>query len=342
MGSHARSAKLGVVAGSIVSLVGTLGLAGSARAAEQDWFLRFEPIFLEAHGHDPHVLNVHEIDLGPPRVDDTTAVSLDTDSRIAYRVGLERGGEEWAWGVDLFGFFTSQAAPRRTAAAGTGAVDEIVFEVADQQFTSTGSSEVLFYETLEDSDLELWTLDLYGTKTLARKSESGSSIRLQFGLRFADFDNDHFQVVGIEDVSGSFLGSSANYDRMMGPLIGLVGDLRSGKNGIRGYFGQSVTLGSAVLTSSSQQFTGSVSASTFVADDTFREQQDVAIPITELRLEWTYQLSGRVACGVGVNTATWHDVPVPPGHVPIEGGDEVFEESTIVLFGVLAKLELRF
>jgi hypothetical protein len=297
---------------------------------------------MEAHGHDPHVLSIHEIDLGPPRVDDTTAVVLDTDSSTAYRLAFEHEGPEWAWGVGFFAFFTSQAAPARTAAAGTLGVDEIVFEVADQEFVSTGPTEVLFYETLEDSDLEMWTMDLYGTRVLSRPTDDGSGFRLQFGLRLADFDNDHFQVVGLDGVSGTFLGSSANYDRMIGPLVGLIGDVPFGRNRIRGSLAQSVVLGSAVRTSSSQAFTGPPGAPTFTTDDTFRLEEDVAIPITELRLGWTYRIGQTIACGLGASTAIWHDVPVPPGHLPIAGGDEVLDEDTIVLVGLEAAIELRF
>ncbi len=327
---------------SILLCLGAIGCAGVTGAAEKPWVVRFEPIYMEAHGHDPHVLNVHEIATGPPQVDDVTAVTMDTDASVAYRVAFEHRGDRWTWGAEMFAFLTSQAAPRRTAAAGSGGIDQVVFEVADQEFVSTGPGQALFYETLEDSDLEMWTMDLYGTRALAPASDGGGGVRLQLGLRLADFDNDHFQLVGIENDSGAFLGSSANYDRMMGPLVGLIGDWVVGRSRIVGYLGQSVVLGSAVRTSSTQTFSGSPGSPTFLTDDTFRLHEDVAIPITELRLAWRYRIGTRFLCGLGASASTWHDVPVPPGHAPVAGGDELLDSATIVLTGLEATLEIRF
>ena len=68
----------------------------------------------------------------------------------------------------------------------------------------------------------------------------------------------------------------------------------------------------------------------------------MAIPITELRLGWRYQVTEMLGLGLGASTATWRDVPVPPGHAPIAGGDELLEEDTIVLFGLELAIELRF
>ena len=44
-------------------------------------------------------------------------------------------------------------------------------------------------------------------RTLAARNRS--SIQMQFGLRFADFDNDYHGVVGVEKVNGSLLNASS-------------------------------------------------------------------------------------------------------------------------------------
>ncbi len=165
---------------------------------------------------------------------------------------------------------------------------------------------------------------------------------MQFGLRFGDFDNDYFAVVGEREVDGTELGASSNYAVMAGPLVGLGGDVRAGRNYIKGYIGQSVLIGSAELSNSSSDFTGPVGTPTPVSQQTFSKEQDVAIPITEFRVKWTYGLSKMVALGLGANTSVWWDVSVPPGVIPIEGGDEVLHENTIVFFGLVAAVELTF
>ena len=261
----------------------------------------------------------------------------------AYRDEVQYTRKQWRWGVDIFWFDTAQSAASRTAAADgpSGPVNDVVFQVADRSFTSSGPSEVLYYSVLEDTDLAAWTVDLYGMRTLAGNSDSG--IHLQFGLRIGDFDNDYRAVVGMQDATGSRLDASSNYDLMMGPLVGLAGDFHSGRNHIEGYIGQSVLLGSVELTSMSREFTGpSSDAPSFYAQETLSTVKDVAVPITEFRLNWTYRLSKLLSLGLGANTSVWWDVAVPPGVIPIEGGDGALHENTIVFFGVLGVVELRF
>jgi hypothetical protein len=327
-----------------VSMVLVLAVASPAHAGDGKWTLRLEALFMEVHGHDQHVLTIHEIDLdSTPQVDNKTGVNLDTDSGLAYRGEFRYTRGKWGWGLDFFWFNTSQATPNLTAAADgpSGPFNQVMFEIADRHYTSSDPSEVLFYGVLEDTDIAAWTLDLYGVRALAETANSG--IHLQFGLRFADFDNDYRAVVGVQDVGGTRLDASSNYDRMNGLLVGLIGDVRLGRSHIVGYIGQSLLLGSVELTSMSREFTGPFSeTSTFFTEEVFRTEQDVAIPVTEFRLNWTYRISKLLSLGVGANTSAWWDVPVPPGIIPIEGGDEVLHENTIVFFGLLGAVVLTF
>jgi hypothetical protein len=318
-----------------------LGIGGSTLAGDGKWKVQLEPMVVSVYGHDQHVLNVHEIDFGPPAVDDTTAVTLDVESSFAMRAGVQRSFNQWGWGIDYFTIITSQKANSLTAAVEgpLGTIDEVIFQAAGRSHTSTDPSEVLFYDVLTDTDLAIWTVDLYGTRVLADKANSG--IQLQFGVRLADFDNDYFAVFGEEDVDGTFVGASSNYSRLTGPLVGLTGEIRRGKNSIQGYIGQSLVIGSATVFNSYDDFTGSVDSPTIVAQETFRKDLDVGIPITEFRLKWTYTVTKNVALGLGANTSVWWDVAVPPGVIPT-GGTTDFHENTVVLFGLVGAVDLTF
>ncbi len=320
-----------------------LGFGGAAQARQGTWTVELDPIYMQAYGHDQHVLTIHEIDRhATPQVDRKTAVSLDTDDSFAYRGEFQYARGQWRWGVDFLWFVTTQNAEGRTAAAG-GGVDEVAFEVADRTFTSSNPSQRLFYSLLEDTDLELWNLDLYGMRTLAETP--GSAFRLQLGLRLGDFDNDYHAVVGIQDVAGARLDASSNYELMMGPLVGLAGDLHFGRSSLEGYLGQSVLFGTAEkLTSSSREFAGPFGPTPpfFAEEGIRREGRDVAIPISDLRIKWSYQISKRISLGAGAISSVWWDVPVPPGIIPIVDGDDAFHENTIVLFGLLGGVEVTF
>jgi hypothetical protein len=296
---------------------------------------------MNAYGHDQHVLTIHEIDLGAmPPVDNTTGVNLETDSGLTYRGEFRYSKARWAVGVDLFWFIVPQGAPNLSASA-DGTIDEVVYEIADRSYTSSGPDEVLYYSVLEDTDLAMWTADLYGLRTLAEGEKS--AVHLQFGLRFADFDNDYRAVVGVDGVGGTRLDASSNYGLMMGPIVGLAGDFEIGRHRIVGYLGQSLVLGTPELTSRAREFTGDFGETpAFTSDETFRVEQDAAIPVTDVRLSWTYRVTKLLSLGLGTNTSVWWDVPVPPGVIPIEGGNAVLHENTIVLFGVSGAVVLSF
>jgi len=326
----------------VLPIILALAVGSSAHAGEGKWTLQLEPMYMEASGHDQHVLTIREIDLAAaPQAAQQTAVNLDTEAGVAFRLELQHSRSKWGWGIDYFSFVTSQSTPNRTAAAGpSGTLDQFAFETANQSFTSSDPSEILIYGVLEDTDLEVWTVDLYAMRTLAQKSASG--LHLQFGLRLADFDNDYHAALGVQDDDGARLDASSNYDLMMGPLVGLTGDLYRGKNHIEGYLGQSVVFGTAELSSGSTEFSGSFTGMPSFSDsERFKKQEDVTIPITELRIKWTYRVSKMVSLGVGANTSVWWDVSVPPGVIP-GMGLEALHENTIVFFGVLGAVELTF
>lgn len=332
----------------LTALSALLALTTATPARAGEWTLRLEPTLMSASGHDQHVLNIHEISSGAsPSQESISAVRLDTDSGLAWRSQLRYSTGRWSWGVDVTVFYTDQGTDDQVAAAG-GAIDQVLFEVSGRSFASSDPSEVLFYGVLEDTSLQTWTADLYALRTITEGA--GSSIQLQLGLRSADFDNDYRAVVGVEDVGGRRLDASSNYDRMMGPLVGFVGTARCGRSSFEGAIAQAVLLGSVELSSTAREFTGPLSAAfpveaelpTMTSQIRFKAEEDVAIPVTDLRIGWTYRLTEWLGLGLTASASAWWDVPVPPGVIPAEDGLETLHESTIVFLGLSAAVELRF
>jgi hypothetical protein len=298
-------------------------------------------MYLDVYGHDRHVLTIHEIDLdATPLLDTATAVNLDTDTGIAYRAEIQYAKGPWAFGLDYFLLLTSQSADDRTAAA-AGAIDEVAFAVPNRSYVSASPGEVLYYRILEDTDLEMWTIDLYALRRLSEAS--GNSLSLQIGVRFADFDNDYHAAVGVEGIEGSRLDASSNYGWMPGPLVGLVGSVAVGRSTLQGYLGQSVVFGSAELSRTVGDFLGPFSEiPNFISQENLHADQDTAIPITDLRVKWVYRLSEVFSVGAGVHGSTWWNVPVPPGIVPTQSGTAALDENTLVLFGAAGIVRISF
>ena len=332
----------------VLAIAVSLVVAGAAYAAERKWSLQVEPVFIEVHGHDQHVLTEHRIDLtSVPELSDKTAVGLDTESSTGFRLHVERAGNQWHLGIAVFSLLTSQKTPDRTA-SGSGLSGAVIFEVADQRYTSLDPSQSLFYGVLEDTSVEMWTTDLYAKRTLAQSEDS--RIDLLVGLRAGDFDNDYRAIVGLQDVVGTRLDASSNYDLMLGPLVGFSGNVRRGRSHFEASLTQSVLLSTVELTSEQRRFGGPFGAFDGALEDIgvplshekFRKVEDVAIPVTELRLKWTYSVNDRLALGAGVFTSAWWDVPVPPGVIPIAGGDQALHENTIVLVGLSGVVKYTF
>lgn len=310
-----------------LALLAALGCTVPAVAAGGDWTVELQPVYMELSGHDQHVLTV-------AGTEGRTSVELDTDGGPAYRGELLYDRGRWSWGLEFFWFSTSQNVPDRAATLG-------VFEVVDRSFTADEPGEVLFYRVLEDTDVALWTADLYARRTLTESTNGSLDVLL--GIRNGDFDNDYRAVVGVEGVAGRRLDASSNYGRMIGPLVGLAGTYRLGRSTIETYLGQSVILGDVELSSRAREFTGPFGETpAFVSDERFRTEDEVSIPITELRVQWTYGLTEHVSLGVGADSAAWWDVPVPPGVVPGDGGIQTLHENTLVLTGAAAVLKVAF
>jgi hypothetical protein len=321
-----------------------LFVTNSSLAADGEWSLRLETILMDAYGHDQHVLTVHNQDLvSDPAMNRQTLVNLDTDGGMAYRTEFLYTRGLWGFGVDFFWFTSSQIAPDVLASVDENiGIRSVVFQVPGRQFTALNPGQNLYYMVLEDTDIAAWTADLYARRVLAR-TERGN-VALTLGLRNGDFDNDYRAVVGVQGVSGHRIDSSSNYDRLMGPLVGLVASWKTGRSQFEGAISQSLLLGQMELIRKARDFNGPFSEEPDVQLlESFNKVLDVAIPITELRITWSYRLSRFVNLGLGMHSSTWWDVTVPAGAIPgAETSGQTVHENTIVFYGALAAVEVAF
>lgn len=314
-------------------------VTGAAPAA--DWTLRMDPNWTDVYGNDRHVLTIHQRDTGStPTTDRKAAVELELKRTPQLGMGLRRVDELAGWGMDVWWYGATYEGIRLNAAG--GATTPVVYEASGQTYTSSDPATVLYYILREDNRLEVWTADFYYIQNLSTSARA--SAELQVGWRFGDFDNDYRAAVGVEGVEGHFLDASSNYPRMMGPLVAFNGSFKHGRSRIEGYIGQSLIVGRAELQSSQRHFNGAYSGQPTFDDEThFQDWLQVAVPITELRLRYSLELTERWALGAGASTSAWWDVSVPPNPVPAQGNaGEALRENTVVFYSILASVEWRF
>lgn len=305
----------------------TFGSSSLARAEEDRWSFRVALGYVDAQGHDPHVLSVD----GP--ANGSGAFRLETESDIGRYLGARyRRGQKWAWGADFSWFTGGQELSTRTlAAAADGA--PVALEITDRVLVSTSPEEVLFFRRLGDTDMNAWTFDVYALRRLSRGPRGG--FQLLVGVRNADFDNDNRFAAGIEDALGTRIDASSNYDRMIGPLVGLVLDREWGRSRFELILTQSVVQGDAELFAMRSDFIGPFvdGSEEIVARRDFRQPKSVTIPITDLHLRWSYPATEHLSYGLGLGISRWSDVSVPPGVRPTGGLDTLYE-STIDFYGL--------
>ena len=308
-----------------------------------DWTLRLEPTWVDPYGNDRHVLTIHESNTGTtPTTERMTAIDLELERTLQMALGLRRMGGSSGWGMDIWWY---GATVQGIGLNGAGdATTPLTYEADTQTYTSNAPATVLYYILREDNRLEVWTADFFYIRTLG--SSADASVEIQAGVRFGDFDNDYRSALGIQGVEGTFLDASSNYPRMMGPLVGLNVRFRHDRSRIEAYIGQSLIVGRAELQSQNRHFNGpfsEVPEPTFDAETHFHDWLQVAVPITELRLRYTFELTDRWAVGAGASTSAWLDVSVPPTSVPPQGNaGAALQENTVVFYNILAHVEWRF
>ena len=93
---------------------------------------------------------------------------------------------------------------------------------------------------------------------------------------------------------------------MTGPLVGFVGTAKLGRSAIHGSVRQSVLIGSVELSNTMRDFVGTYGATPeFVSRETFRTTDDVAIPVTDVQLQWEYALGDHFTLGLGASGSAW-------------------------------------
>jgi hypothetical protein len=331
---HRRSLP-GVATGLLWVLAG--GAASEARAAGT-WSMQAAAAYVEVSGHDPHVLAVRGGGGGD-------ATALETESALGYRAAVLYDRGRWAYGLDFFIHRTDQGAgPLRTAA--TAGADQRVFELPHRSFASREPGEVLYFQTLEDTTVELWVVDLYARRQLA--ASGGRSLALLLGLRNSDFDNDYRAIAGIEAVGGTRIDASSNYSRLSGPLAGLAGTLVRGRHSLVADLRQSVVFGDVELTRTLRDFTGPPGPFAGPPEELppgpiqarLATTDSITVPMTDLRLAWTVALGERWTLGASAGGTVWWDLAVPPGVVPAR--PDALETTDLVTYDVSAGVGFRF
>ena len=301
----------------------------AAADEESGWSIAVTALQVQTTGNDPNVVQI-------VRPSSTESVALEAEDSIGYRAEIRWLRPTWSWGLD---FFSHRADQEAGPLLETGTVPQTEFHFPTRRFAA-GPAESLYYQVLEDTTIETWTADAYAERTLVESDTSALDLRL--GIKVTDFDNDYRAIGGRTDVAGLRIDASSNYDRMQGPLVGLAGRIDFGRSRLEGLLAQSVVFSSVELSVLYRDFAGQHDENgVFTNPQSFNESESVTIPITDVRVRWSWLFTDRFAIGIGAEGAFWWDLPLPPGVVATEPAFARREEM-VTFFGVGATVSYRF
>jgi len=211
-------------------------------------------------------------------------------------------------------------------------------------FVSNGPDQSLYFQTLGDTTVELWVLDLY-----ARRELGGSGPwAFLAGLRNADFDNDYRAIAGLGDVGGTRFDASSNYSRMIGPMAGLGFAVERGRHAFEGDLRAAVVFGDIELMRTLRDFegppepfaVGPEEVSPAPVAEPIQVTDSIEVPMGDLRLAWRVRLGEHWSLGARADATAWSDLAVPPGVDPAHPDRR--EETTLVTWGLGASVGFAF
>ncbi len=361
---------------------------GSIVQAQGGWQIQLEPMWMDVYGYDEHVGDIvryreefsedaagnYTLDYGATY----EPINLNMKDKFTLRgeVIYKRG--QWGLGASVWSFNTdaSVSGTVTTPAMELTPTGYIYHENTVRMWDHTIS---LLSNELEDSgmsgvdywaedNLGVWTGDLFLTRTLVEKKRSFANFSLgaKFGSLKTKENLGQKQRAFIYDLDGYTFDnqvtlestSEANYGFMTGPVLGFQGKVQCQGFGIEGSINQSVLFGKVKHTCLwididdilwTDPATGEIVwHDVYTGEFFFSKDEEVALPVTELKLKVLYHIRGNISISCGIFYSIWWNAPVAPKwSVPGEwtsgeGTGWRLQERTLKFGGLIVDLAIRF
>jgi hypothetical protein len=375
----------------VIATLMLFAMVNTSLAEEGKWSIQIEPMWMDVKGNDVHVGDVfryrEEVNWLTGTYTYSTSyepINLDMKDKLTLRGEITYRKNQWGLGISGWWFNTDDSVSGRVTTpplvvTPTGFIEFINgVRMWDHTIIPViNELEASFYSPVDywaKNDIGVWTIDIFGIRTLAEKKDS--NIDLTFGLKLGSPDNDRSegqrQHAFIYDAFGPGLHfdnlitleskSKADYGLMAGPGIGLSGKAKYKAFGLEGLLNQSLLIGRVEQSGNWRDIddiwvvTGPVGGpftrvERFAFLDgnfPFSKKETVALPVTEAKLKLLYDVNKNVSIGIGGFASMWWNAPVAPkwsmpgDWVGDEGTGWRLQESTLVFYGGMLALNLRW
>ena len=386
--AKSRSLCLAILLGALL-IIPTPQAWAQANELPEGWEIQVIPMWMWVGGFDEHVGDVVEGTFTNPDGTELIAfnhkpINLEMDSNVTGRVELTFRRDQWGFGVSGWFFLTDEDESGGVTTPSPAAIpgflnsvsmwDAIFLPLADD-FTSSGAAPFSFFA---DAELNTFTFDIFGLRTLAEKP--ASRIDLLAGLKLGWLDMEVNQGLATRGFFGDpppgdlfyeFLSanSAADSDFLgIGPMVGFAGDATWERFRVKAFITQSVLAGEADLDGvwkgnveggEADSFGGPFTpAGRLRGDVRFSKEETVFIPVTEAQIKVKYEITENIAIGLAGFASIWIDAPAPPTyHAPLatiafddpdgaiffaSQGTWELEERTLSFLGVGIDIEIMW
>jgi hypothetical protein len=299
----------------------------------------------------------------------TTSQNFNMDGNVTFRGQLEYMPEDWGIGISGWWFNTSSSLnqnlnsppqPSYSYYSPVTTYSTVNYNSNNFSVFAPYSNSGSVLSTSANNSLGVWNIDVYGIKTLG-EFENGR-INITFGAKFGSIDNKISETFNRSPETNNSYGyfysnsesgsaiNSANANFLIGPSIGIQGLGKYGKHRLEGFVSQSVLIGNIdYKTITSRQYLSSYSYPSYYApynysysysyndNMTLSGSETVAIPVTEMKIKYLYDVTENLSLGVGFFGSAWINTPMTPA---AQFNDRQYK--TLFFYGGLASINLRF
>jgi hypothetical protein len=260
------------------------------------------------------------------------------DEDLGIRLVVERHAGPWGWGITGW-YYDGPDSEASQAALISDPLREIEVFVDSPihgriQAPDVGNGALSF---LSDEHFKMGSAQIYAFGRVAQGERN--TLELTGGLRFGWLSDTPTESLFLREgtsIRAFRHGAVMETDLLTGPELGLRARARFGRHRLEGAFSQAMVYGNAdhrALFTEDQD--GEKRART-----EFRTEQTVTVPITELRVGWSWNAWRNLSIGAGILFSAWWDIPVGTiGQTPVTSPQ--LGKETLTVFAPMLVVEWR-
>ncbi|MCX7111728.1 MAG: hypothetical protein NTX45_16695 [Proteobacteria bacterium] len=352
-------------------ITGAYLLIANDSQALEGWNLQLEPMYLEMGGANTHQSTVKTTMANSQfsELPISETKNFHYDGNVTFRGQLEYKPSDWGIGLSGWWFDAQDSLSQNILSPkvsgyvdsnGNNAFTSVSTQVNSRVFSLSvpARSSGGLVRASANSNISVWNLDAYAIKTLG--DFDNGQINLTFGVKIGGITNtggESYSGTPMTYDYGNFnftensIGTasySAKANIMAGPSIGIQGHGKHENHRLEGLISQSVLIGNLnrdVFASyeNSTQFAFNYYGQSYQYGYSIPEvvnrsnSETIAIPVTDIKLKYAYDVTENLSLGLGVFASIWVDTPAYPR---VQISNEKY--NTLVFYGGLSSISLKF